>query len=399
MGIGEYLNLGLAKGIEDNIKPITKAMDELEGATTRKLTKDIAFNAAMGSQIGKGSYGANASSKESGIVQHIIVNSPEALSPSETARQIKNASRNLQWSGKMAKLTYKNERGDTLIFGDKAPFLITEIEGLGSPKNIIYSTKSAYQDGTTPTHTSLESRNLVLIGFIVESDKAIRHTLRTRLLEVFNPKFKGELFLEIYGVVKKVDCIPELAPEFPSTMTDGYQKFSIQLDCSDPFFKDISETGTDVSTEVGGFEFPLEIPAEGLELSIRTISYITNIYNGGSVETPIRVVLRAIGTVENPIITNLDTGEFIKVKRTLSKGDVLEINTEFGNKRVEIIRDDGSRENVFNYIDYKSKFFSIDSGDTRLKYGADLGDSNLDVYILHSKIFRSIREVRKWKMF
>lgn len=95
MGIGKYINMGLAKGIEDNMRPITRAMDDLEGATTRQLTKDIAFNAAMGSQIGKGSYGANASSKESGIVQHIIVNSPEALSPSETARQIKNASRNL----------------------------------------------------------------------------------------------------------------------------------------------------------------------------------------------------------------------------------------------------------------------------------------------------------------
>lgn len=95
MGIGKYLNMGLAKGIEDNIKPITKAMDEIENATTRKLTKDIAFNASLNSQFSTGSYGANASSKESGIVQHIIVNSPEALSPSETARQIKNASRNL----------------------------------------------------------------------------------------------------------------------------------------------------------------------------------------------------------------------------------------------------------------------------------------------------------------
>jgi hypothetical protein len=102
------------------------------------------------------------------------------------------------------------------------------------------------------------------------------------------------------------------------------------------------------------------------------------------VETPIRVRLKATGTVENPIITNLNTGEYIRVKRDLTEGDKLEINTAFGNKRVEIIKPDGSRENAFHYIDYKSKFFSIGSGDTRIKYDADVGNNNLDVSIYYT---------------
>lgn len=44
MGIGEYLDAGLAKGIAGNIKPVTKAMDKIEAATSRSLESDIAFN-------------------------------------------------------------------------------------------------------------------------------------------------------------------------------------------------------------------------------------------------------------------------------------------------------------------------------------------------------------------
>ena len=153
---------------------------------------------------------------------------------------------------------------------------------------------------------------------------------------------------------------------------------------SNPFWQDIAESKTDISTETGNFEFPLELVEEGIELSIRTISYITNIYNQGDVDTPIKVKLKATGTVINPIIENLDTGEFIRVKRTLAEGDTLEINTAFGNKRVEIIKPDGSRENVFHYIDYKSTFFQLVGGDNTIKYDAEVGENNLDVSIYYT---------------
>ena len=107
----------------------------------------------------------------------------------------------------------------------------------------------------------------------------------------------------------------------------GYkvQDFFLNLFMSLIHWQDLSESKEDISTEIGNLEFPLEIPAEGLELSIRTISFITNIYNQGDVDTPIKVKLKATGTVINPIIENLDTGEFIRIKRTLKVK--LEINT------------------------------------------------------------------------
>lgn len=44
MQIGEFLDEGLAKGIEDNTKPISKAMDSVQDIATRSFESDIAFN-------------------------------------------------------------------------------------------------------------------------------------------------------------------------------------------------------------------------------------------------------------------------------------------------------------------------------------------------------------------
>lgn len=85
--VGKWLPIGLAEGIEDNIKPVTDAMNSLADLTTGTLESQIRV-----SSVGKINQGLNNSN---GITQHITINSPQELSPSETARQVKNASRNL----------------------------------------------------------------------------------------------------------------------------------------------------------------------------------------------------------------------------------------------------------------------------------------------------------------
>lgn len=290
----------------------------------------------------------------------------------------------------MNKLIYKNESGGTLEFGGSPPFLITTIDGLGAVNNEISTSKSPYQDGVSINNKSLTERHLTLEGVIITRNREERQRSRRRLIQLFNPKADGKLTIYQDGEIRRIDCIPELAPSFPSAKQENYQPFLINLFCPNPFLQDTEESKTDISTEVGNFEFPLELVEEGIELSIRTISFITNLYNPGDVETPIRVRLKATGTVENPIIENLDTGEFIRIKRTLAEGETLEINTAFGNKRVEVIKPNGNRENVFHYIDYKSTFFSLSDGDNTIKYDAEVGENNLDVSIYYTPNYLGI---------
>ena len=87
--VGKWIPLGLAEGIEDNIKPVTAAMKELANLTTGTIESEIKVRS-----VGFGRVEQGSSSRDS-IIQNIVINSPTPLSPSETARQIKNASRQL----------------------------------------------------------------------------------------------------------------------------------------------------------------------------------------------------------------------------------------------------------------------------------------------------------------
>lgn len=87
--VGKWLPAGLAEGIEDNVKPVTAAMKELASLTTGTIESEIKVRS-----VGFGRVEQGLSSRDS-IIQKIVINSPTPLSPSETARQIKNASRQL----------------------------------------------------------------------------------------------------------------------------------------------------------------------------------------------------------------------------------------------------------------------------------------------------------------
>lgn len=287
----------------------------------------------------------------------------------------------------METMTFTNSKGQSVELGNNPPFILTKIEGTGAVDVNIQSQKSPYQDGSTYLDNTLEPRPISIEVMLLADTIGEMTENRHRLLRAFNPKLgPGKLVYQLGNIKREIEAISELAPVFSDAgdFKDTMQPGLIQLYCPNPFWRDLIETKEDISTEVGNFSFPWGIPPEGTELSIRTISFITNIYNPGDVETPVKIFLRARGTVENPIIENLNTGEYIKVKRTLSDGDVLEINTEFGNKRVEIIRSNGDRENVFHYIDYKSTFFSVEAGDTTIKYDAEIGENNLDVSIYYT---------------
>lgn len=280
----------------------------------------------------------------------------------------------------MAKLTYRNESGDTLTFGDKAPFLITKIEGLGSPKNEIHKSKSPYQDGTTITHATLEERELVLEGVILYAKREERQRYRDRLIKVFNPKLKGELIFERDGTKKKIECVVEQAPYFPSNMQEPYQMFSLIFICPDPFWQDINTTKEEVAIWRGAWEFPWEIIEEGIELGYREPSLIINVLNKGDVTTGMKIQFKALATVENPSLFNVNTREYFKVNKTMEAGEVITVTTHFQNKRVELNKN-GVTSNAFNWIDLGSTFLQLDVGDNLFRYDADEGLDNLEVLI------------------
>jgi len=279
----------------------------------------------------------------------------------------------------MPKLTYTNEQG-SIVLGDSPPLLVTKMDGLGGVQNTIYRHKSPTQDGTTATGRALGERELVIEGVILDPDKDM---YRRALLKAFNPKLSGTLRYERGQVVKEIDCIPELAPAFPSDYSKTYQLFLITLLCPNPFWREVSASKSEIAIWRGALEFPLELAEEGIEIGFREPSLIVNVYNAGDVPCGIKIQFKALATVENPSLFNVNTREQFKINKTMSAGEIITVTTHFQNKRVEL-NQNGVVSNAFNWIDLGSTFMQLDPGDNLLRYDADDGLDNLEVSIWHT---------------
>jgi hypothetical protein len=254
------------------------------------------------------------------------------------------------------------------------------MDGLGSVQNTVYRHKSPSQDGTTATGSALEERAPVIEGVILSRDKDM---YRQALLRAFNPKLSGTLRYERRQVVKEIDCIPELAPAFPSDYSKTYQAFLITLLCPNPFWRDISANKAEIAIWRGAFEFPLELVSEGIEVGFREPSLIVNVFNPGDVPCGMKIQFKALATVETPSLFNVNTREQFKINKTLAAGEVITVTTHFQNKRVEL-NQNGVISNAFNWIDLGSTFMQLDVGDNLLRYDASSGLDNLEISIWHT---------------
>jgi len=79
--VGRFIPEGMAMGIDNSLDSVKKSMARVNNAILNGTDFDSSINVS-----GNASYG-------SGFTQNITINSPKALSPSETARQTRNQTR------------------------------------------------------------------------------------------------------------------------------------------------------------------------------------------------------------------------------------------------------------------------------------------------------------------
>lgn len=289
----------------------------------------------------------------------------------------------------MGNFRYLNSKNKSIELGNSAPILITSVDGLGSPQNEIYTQKSPYQDGVTATHSSLGPRNIVIEGKIIDSNRENRQIYRNTLLSVFNPKLDGKLIIDLGSAQRQIDCKVEQAPYFSSNSEQNYQNFSISLLAPNPYWQDVQNIKEEVAIWRGSFEFPLELVEECIEMGYREPSLIVNVLNKGDVKCGMKIQFKALATVENPSLFNVNTREYFKINRTMEAGEVITVTTHFQKKRVELNKN-GVVSNAFNWIDFQSTFLQLDVGDNLLRYDASSGLDNLEVSIYHTPMYLGV---------
>lgn len=293
---------------------------------------------------------------------------------------------------KIEKLIYTNERGETIEFSHASVYHTNEVSGLSDIRNAIYSINSMGQDGDTYLGNRIQSREIEIVGSIATRNKDETVTLRRRLNHVLNPQI-GATLTYVYGDFKRViDCRVDNAPVYSRKAI--FQDYTVQLVCHNPFWREEAESKTDIASWIGGFEFPeplgLEIPMEeGWEIGYREPSLIVNVYNGGDVKSGVRIDFRALGTVVNPTLLNIDTQEFIKVNYILEAGDVLSVSTYYGQKEV-FLKTGGQTIDAFRYLDPDSSYIQLEVGDNLFRYDAESNVAGLEVSIYHNNQYLGV---------
>lgn len=253
--------------------------------------------------------------------------------------------------------------GKTLSI-DEPEYDILNYEGLEATDYELEEQTNINGIGATKKRMKLLTRPISLeFDYVGREENKSR--IRQELIQFFSPFRGGELVVNYLGVERKIQY--EVTGFFVNSklLTEPLSCL-LELSCMDPMFEDILQSSEQISTWVGGWKWKFKLPFRMKQRGEPR----KNIINEGHVETPVEIEFH--GPAVNPQILNLTTGEFIRIERELTSDDILYINTAFGEKKVEIIRD-GGREDAFDYLDLDSQFFSLQVGDNVIEYQSENG--------------------------
>ena len=272
-------------------------------------------------------------------------------------------------------LTYINANGRSITLKQSRPYFLTKIDGTGNVSQTVNTFKAPDQDGAFYIFSTLDMRNITIEGTIVADNPGDAYAHRQRFLQIFSPKLLGTL--QYRG--RQIACVVEEAG-FSVSTRQRIPNFFVSLLCPSPFFETLDEVREELASWIPLLEFQLEIPMSGMEFGMRQPSQIITVENIGDVSCGCEIVFRALGTVTNPELLKINTGEYIRLLTTMDAGDELRVYTHFAGKRV--VRVEGSSiTNAFSLLDTNSVFFQLSAGLNTLRYDASVNMDLLEVSI------------------
>lgn len=285
-------------------------------------------------------------------------------------------------------LTITNCRGDSITF-DRFFRLVEDFALSGLKATVNYTDSTS--DGSNYQNTLIDNKEFDVPFYIdkVSNDPKWIEERRNETYKVFNPKtnpFRIDIETkagEEYYLMANLEGVPL----FPSGFDNNnrlWQKGLLQFSANDPFFYKKEEQKVDIALWNDAFEFDLEIPEdEGIEMGYRSESLIVNVLNDGQERTGMIIRFRALGTLSEPSLVNVNTYESLKINTIMQPGDQIEVSTFKRRKRVTLIRN-GISSNIFNLLDISSVFLQLEIGDNLFRYDANEGIDNLEVSMIYT---------------
>lgn len=266
---------------------------------------------------------------------------------------------------------------------------ILESVDFGQVKGSHKTYKGIYQIGETLQGTTLETRSVSIVGWIVAENDDLLTILRKKLNMLVNPLQAIRIEYKDYYL----NMFPDESISYSRDYKENNEvmcKFMIQGTCTFPLFGDKEDELLKVATTESTFMFPLTIKEEGITLGIRKPSLITNVVNKGTIETGFILKFKALGTLLNPSLTNINTQETFKINKEMKAGEEIIINSNDGEKTIQGYLN-GVEENYFKYKDVDSDWLRLALGDNLFRYNAEDNVSALEVEIIHNNKYLEVQ--------
>lgn len=272
----------------------------------------------------------------------------------------------------------ENSGGEVLtLTQQERDFQVISIEGLNPPPATINLTNIAGMDGSKFNSSKLDTREIV-ITLKINGDGSSVEDVRQMLYQFFRTKdlctfyFKNQnRDVKIQGYVKTVEVV---------LFSDG-ETMQVAVLCPDPYFRAVQEIITDISNEVFMFYFPFAID-EGDPIPFT--EYINNretiVMNASESETGVVIQIDCKEDIEKVEVKNTRTGESIILAYAFLQGDRITVNTNSGQKRIQLLRD-GVVSNIFSALQKNSTFFQLAVGENPFAYLVNDGAANEAVTI------------------
>ena len=286
-----------------------------------------------------------------------------------------------------------NYRGESLTLELANPyssgFAVTGINGLGPNKATINDVEVTTNDGSVFNSAKVNPRNIVLNLEFMATDPDEVEALRQKTYKYF--PLKKKLTFEVITDKRHVKIFGYTESNEPVIFSKN-ENTQISIICPYPFFQSVTERNRVMFYgEEPAFEFPFSNEGEEPVLEMGYVHMVTeaNVLYTGDSEVGIIITIHAIGSAKNVSIFNLDTGESMKLKVDLVKGDDIIISTVKGEKYVHKLQD-GVETNALNCIDRDADWFLLSKGDNLFAYTAEEGLRNLDFQIQNYILYEGV---------
>lgn len=285
--------------------------------------------------------------------------------------------------------------GRILTMGPGEDLDITKISGLESSELEISTSDNGLVDGVSVDGKKIGKR----VIHIEAKFKSGRNNPENRaaVIKFFNPKYTGKALITNMGISRNIEYELEGWTFAEQRSLDARLGIVVDLVCPDPYMLNVDNYGKNMANKTAQFHFPWhsmgarvadksQYPEKarglllgGMVMGYRTLHKEVVLANDGDVPTGIQIQFVAKrGAVKNPKITNVGSGQFMRVVCDMAVGDVLLIDT---NPRHQVIELNG--KNFYHRIDRKSEPFELAVGDNYLEYDADGNYTNLDVNLFY----------------